>query len=152
MNADLSAPAEISRRNRRRTLAMLARELFGYALVSALALAFDSALLWAFVSNGIHYVFAASLSFTAGGFVAWWLSSQYVFHSHRVNRPGREFVLFLLLGCIGLSINALVIFACVQDFGWSLPAAKISASGMTFLSNFVLRRFALFTPPRQHVA
>ncbi|MFT3906012.1 MAG: GtrA family protein [Steroidobacteraceae bacterium] len=134
--------------SRLRAAQSLLVEIAGYAAASALALLVDALLLWVLVAGGVHYMLAASLSFTAGGFVAWWLSTRFVFRTHRVRNRRTEFLLFLALGGVGLTINALVIFTAVHSLHWSLPPAKASATGFTFMSNYLLRRLALFTASR----
>jgi putative flippase GtrA len=124
----------------------LFRDLIGYGLVSALALGVDIAVLWALTqSAGMHYLVAASISFTLGAVVAWWLSSRFVFKQHQLANRGAEFAAFLALGLVGLGVNAAVLALAVQWLKWPLLAGKSAAVGGTFFCNFILRRHFLFT-------
>jgi putative flippase GtrA len=130
----------------------LAQDLFGYGAVSALALVVDTGLLLTLTRYGhLHYQIAASLSFTAGALVAWWLSSRFVFSHHQLAGRGTELLAFLGLGLVGLGVNALVLGLAVQWLKWPLLAGKSVAIAGTFLCNFALRRQLLFTtrPSRQ---
>lgn len=127
-------------------LRKLIQDLFGYGLVSALALAVDVGLLWTLNQKaGLHYLLAASISFTLGAVVAWWLSSRFVFNQHQLANRSAEFLAFLALGLVGLCLNAAVLAFAVQWLKWPLLAGKCLAVGGTFICNFTLRRQLLFT-------
>jgi putative flippase GtrA len=123
---------------------VLAREAAGYALVSAVAFAADLACLIV-ASRYVHYLIAATLSFLLGGFIAYALSVRYVFRQRRIaNRPV-EATAFVALGLVGLAVNVAVIGVAVGEWQLPLVAAKLLAGCGTFASNFVLRRWALFS-------
>ncbi|HTP40324.1 MAG TPA: GtrA family protein [Steroidobacteraceae bacterium] len=127
-------------------LKKLCRDLVGYGLVSALALALDAGLLLALTRYaGLHYQLAAALSFSAGALLAWWLSSRWVFSQHQLANRGTELLAFVGLGLVGLVVNAAVLGLAVQWLHWPLLAGKFLAVGGTFFCNFILRRQLLFT-------
>jgi putative flippase GtrA len=128
----------------------LARDLFGYGCVSALALVVDTGLLWALYRHaGVHYLLAASISFTAGAVLAWWLSTRFVFTLHQLANRGAEFVAFVALGLVGLCVNIAVLAFAVQWLRWPVLAGKMLAVSGTFLCNFLLRRQLLFSAQRR---
>lgn len=125
----------------------LLREFSGYGVASATALSVDMALLWAIVHVGIHYVAASAVSFTAGAVVAYWLSITLVFREHRMRDRRVEFLAFVAIGLVGLTINTSVIYAAVQFLGLHYMLAKGAAAGFTFSFNFIVRRQLLFVAP-----
>ena len=124
-------------------------QVFGYGLVSAIALAVDVAVLQGLVRMaGWHYLVASALAFGAGATVAYALSVRFVFESHRVANRSLEFGYFVALGLAGLLVNAGALFVAVSAAGLSLVTAKLLAAACTFATNFTLRRQLLFSPSR----
>ena len=130
-------------------LRKLLLQVFGYGLVSVLALGVDVAILQGLVTMaGWHYLLASALAFSAGAAVAYVLSVRFVFESHRVSNRSLEFGYFVGLGLAGLLVNAGALFIGVSAAGLSLVTAKLFAAGCTFVTNFTLRRQLLFSPSR----
>jgi putative flippase GtrA len=127
----------------------LFREVWRYGLASALALAVDASVLYAFVNwAGWHYLPASALAFTGGATVAYVLSVRLVFSSRQLHNPSLEFASFVALGLAGLLVNAAVLFVGISAVGLGLITAKALAASCTFATNFTLRRQLLFSPPR----
>jgi len=125
----------------------LARELVRYFGVSAAALALDVALLWLQVSViGVPYLAAAGISFLSGTAFVYWTSVRHIFGFRRLESARNEFAVFLVLGLVGLAINLGVIYIGVSRLGLHYLLAKLGAAGFTFLANFAMRRWLLFTP------
>lgn len=122
----------------------IAREAVGYAAASAVAFAVDLGVLL-FAAKYMHYLVAASLSFLLGGLVAYALSVRFVFRHRRVDNRHLEATAFLALGLAGLVVNGVVIHFAVGRWALPLALAKVMAGVGTFVSNFVLRRWALFS-------
>ena len=124
-------------------------EVLRYGLVSALALAVDTSILYVFVNMvGWHYLAASVLAFSAGATVAYVLSVRFVFRFRYLRNPALEFASFLGLGLAGLLVNAAALFVAIGAAGLGLIAAKVLAAGCTFATNFTLRRQFLFVPPK----
>ena len=118
-----------------------------YALVSALALTIDVALLSVLVTfAGWHYLIASALSFVAGGVVAYLLCVRFVFEFRRIENTTLELPYFVLLGLIGLVVNSLTMYTAVDRLGLHFLLAKLAASCCTVAVNFLLRRHFLFSP------
>ena len=125
----------------------LARELIRYVGASAVALAIDVSLLWLQVSViGAPYLAAAAISFLSGTVFVYWASVSHVFGFRRLESARKEFAVFLVVGLVGLAINLGVIYIGVSRLGLHYLLAKIGAAGCTFLANFAMRRWLLFTP------
>ena len=125
----------------------LVKEAIGYSAASACALLVDVAILLSLVHYlGIEYLIAATLSFLAGAVVAYELSIKLAFEHHRLRDRRSELAAFVVIGAIGLAINAAVIFVAVAYFGLHYILAKCVAAGFTFACNFIVRRQFLFVP------
>ena len=128
----------------------LGLEVFGYGVVSAIALAFDASLLKFLVAfEGWHYLPASTVSFIAGAAIAYGLSVRFVFRSRKSRNRVLEFGYFVALGIVGLVVNAVVISVAISLIGLGLLAAKLAAAGCTFVTNFALRRGLLFNVSKE---
>jgi len=124
----------------------LARELIPYIVASGAGLALDVSLLWLQVSVvGVPYLAAAAISFLSGTALVYWASIRHIFGFRRLASARNEFAVFLSIGLVGLAINLGVIYIGVSRLGLHYLPAKIGAAGFTFLANFAMRRWLLFT-------
>lgn len=137
------------------------REFLLYGAASACALSVDVALLTFMHRWGVQYIIAASASFTTGAFIAYLLCVRWVFAYRRLQELLPEFSAFFGLGLIGLSANAGIIYIGVELLDLHLLLAKAAATSMTFMLNFGLRKYFLFTrqnavfikkPTNEHVS
>jgi putative flippase GtrA len=127
----------------------LLSEVARYGLVSAVALAVDTSVLYVFVHvAGWHYLLASVMGFAAGAAVAYLLSVRFVFRFRQLHNPSLEFASFVALGLVGLLVNAAALFLAISAVGLGLITAKLFAAGCTFAANFTMRRQLLFAPPK----
>lgn len=127
---------------------ILLKEALGYSVASAGALCVDIVVLWILVHFfTVGYLLSSTISFVAGAFVAYELSIRLAFKQHRLKDRHTELVAFILIGVLGLGVNAVVIFFTVSYLGLHYLAAKCVAAGFTFSCNFIARRQMLFALP-----
>jgi putative flippase GtrA len=119
-------------------------ELFRYSVISGVALLVDFACLLS-LTHFINYLLAASISFVAGGVLAYYLSIRFVFEQHTLEHGTAELGAFIALGIIGLGVNTLILYLAVNHWSLSLPLSKLLAAGCTFTCNFALRKWLLFS-------
>jgi putative flippase GtrA len=121
-------------------------ELVGYGFASAAALVADTLIL-RFLVQTVHwnYVPASAVAFTSGAALAYFLSIRFVFRSHQVANRALEFGYFLGLGVVGLLVNTAVLSLTFGLMGLGLIESKGLAALCTFTTNFVLRRWLLFS-------
>jgi putative flippase GtrA len=126
-------------------------ELPRYFVVSCCALLVDAAVLLLLNSGlSVPYLPAAALSFILGGVVAYLLSKRFVWDTGD-HAKTHELPLFVLLGLVGLGVNALILFALVGGLHLPVMLAKAFAAGCTFLCNYTLRRQFVFSKARSRV-
>jgi len=122
------------------------RESAVYAAGAAAAFVTDFVLLWILVEKaGLHYLVAASISFLAGTVVVYWVSVRYAFQYRRLADRRAEFGYFATIGATGIALNLCLMFALVNWLGLHYLLAKVGAATITFISNFAMRRWLLFT-------
>jgi putative flippase GtrA len=117
-----------------------------YGMASAVAFGVDLIILIALVElGGWPYMPAVVLGFVVGGLVAYGLCVRFIFHYRRVEDRRVEATAFVVLGVAGLAVNAGGIFVGVEVFGLHYLVSKFGAAGASFIVNYALRRFSLFT-------
>lgn len=125
-------------------------ELPQYFLVSCCALAIDSMVLLLLDRElAVPYLRAATISFIVGGVVAYQLSIRFVWHMARPTYYALS--LFLLLGAVGLAINAVIMFCTISELHLPLLLGKAVAAGCTFICNYLLRRHLVFSNATRRV-
>jgi putative flippase GtrA len=127
-------------------LAQLLYDLMLYGMASALALAADtSMLLLLTMVAGVHYLAAGAAGFTVGLIIVYGISFSKIFKDRRMLPPQLEFAGFVTIGIAGLALNELLLFLFVSTAQMGILAAKVLASCVVFLFNFLSRRSLLFS-------
>jgi putative flippase GtrA len=125
-------------------------------MASLVGLGTDLGLLALLVSvTHLHYLVAATISFICGGALVYVLSVTLVFRFRRIDHRALELFYFIALGVAGLIVNGAVIYLAVAIANLHVLVGKLLAAGCTFCTNFLLRRYFLFSPtgssePRAH--
>ncbi|MFZ5583342.1 MAG: GtrA family protein [Pseudomonadota bacterium] len=93
----------------------------------------------------ISWPYAASIGFVGGVVTAYILSVRFVFH-HRTMAPApaAEFLVFTVIGVVGLGVTQLVLWLCIDLGGLQPEFSKLVAAGVTFVFNFAVRKVLLF--------
>ena len=114
-------------------------------VVSVIALVFDFGLLIFFKQVlGINYLIAATLSFTVGVVVNYFLSIWWVFANHKLASKRAEMLIFLIINAAGLALNLLIIALLVQRAHIDYRVAKAVSTVVVFFWNFIIRKKILY--------
>ena len=117
-----------------------------YFLVGGTAFVVDFTTLYILTEfAGLFYILSASISFMIGLVFSYTLSVIWVFNHRNVKEKSREFTLFLLIGVIGLILNALLIGSLTELIGINYLGSKVIAATFIFFFNFSARKFFLFS-------
>jgi putative flippase GtrA len=117
-----------------------------YLVASALALAVDAGLYIALIRvANVHYLAAAPMGYALGILAIYLLSTRWVFSNRRLTSVRSEFLIFTLIGFVGLLLNQLVIYVCVESLSTSFELAKLASAAIVFGVNFGGRKLVLFT-------
>ncbi len=130
------------RRDHSHVLSQMAR----YGFVSILALVVDvSALIAGVEWFGLPPVLAATMSFGLGIGVNFACTRMWVFAQRRHTRRRVEFGLFVLVGVIGLALNAAIMAGLHEGLGVHYLLSKAGSTAIVFFWNFLARRQFIYT-------
>ncbi len=91
----------------------------------------------------ISYLVSSGISFSVSVMVNYTLSLKYVFETDENNNKIVEFFIFIILSLIGLGINQMLMWVCVDKFHVHYMIAKIGVTGMVMVYNFITRKLIL---------
>lgn len=105
---------------------------------------------------GIYYMVANFFSFTVSLVFNYVASMKFVFERKENINKRVEFIIFTVLSVIGLILNEIIIFGCVDGVYYRLPVlqqnmsqawaetfGKIVATGIVMVYNFITRKIFL---------
>ena len=120
-------------------------QFFRYTLVGGLAFVVDLVLLFVLTEYAHwHYLVSATLSFLAGLLVNYILSTQWIFRSSKIKNKKIEFILFGLIGVIGLGLNNVLLYFFTDLIGLYYMLSKLITAVLVYAWNFLGRRYFLF--------
>lgn len=120
-------------------------QLFRYALVGGSSFLIDFGLLYALTEYGhIYYLLSATISFLAGLIVNYLLSITWVFTEKILQNRFWEFLIFAIIGGIGLLINIGLLYFFTEICQAHYLLSKMLATLFTLFWNFFARKYALF--------
>ncbi len=125
------------------------RQFARYLAVGGVAFAVDFSFLYGLTEFGRYsYLTSAAIAFLLGLIVNYWLSRAWVFDRRAVSNTGLEFVLFSLVGIIGLGVNQSVIWFATETMQLHYMLAKLATAGIVLAWNFAARKYLLFSDNR----
>ena len=102
---------------------------------------------------GIQYLVSGIIGFTVSVIVNYYLSMRYVFERRNDLSREREFAIFVVLSVIGLVLNEVLLFVCIDGVYYhntymmstmnhqtAKMLAKVFATGIVMLYNFISRK------------
>lgn len=105
---------------------------------------------------GVHYLISKFLGFVISAIVNYLLSIKFVFTQKKEMDKKKEFTVFIILSAIGLLINEVVMYICIdgiyvhsdklQSFisdGLMVSIASVIATGIVMVYNFISRKLFL---------
>jgi putative flippase GtrA len=87
---------------------------------------------------------SAPLAFLLGLIINYLLSIKWVFDKRNINKKSVEFVIFALVGIVGLLLNQVFIWFFTEIINLYYMLSKIISSGIVFLWNFGMKKYLLF--------
>lgn len=92
----------------------------------------------------IYYLISAAIAFILGVSTNYTLSILWVFSRRRLGKKWLEFVIFAIIGIIGLSLNELIIWFFTEYVHFHYLLSKVVSTIIVFTWNFLARKFILF--------
>jgi len=122
-----------------------ALQAFRYLFVGGTAFIADFGLLAILVELvNVPVTVAVVPAFLAGLLVNYLLSIKWVFASRTVDNRRLEFMIFAVIGVVGLLINELSIWSIHFGLGYHWAYSKIAATILVLFWNFGMRKVILF--------
>ena len=116
-----------------------------YTVVGGIATVFDYGTFIVLArALGWHYLLANACAFLVGIAVNYTLSTRWVFNHRNVNSHLAEFIVFAVVGVVGLGISQCTMLIGVEWVGLNYALAKLFAVGTQFIWNFGARKALLF--------
>jgi len=122
----------------------LFRQILRFGVVGTSAFIIDYGFLYVFTEFcGIEYLISSALSFCISVIFNYIMSIVWVFDVGEQHSRTRDFVVFITLSTIGLGINQLGMWLLVEKAGMWYMLAKIFATAVVMVYNFVTRKLFL---------
>lgn len=116
-----------------------------YGFAASVSLAIDFGLLIILKEYAYaHYLLAATISFIAGLLTNYFLSNLWVFNSSKLSSKRREFLIFTIIGLIGLGLTDLLLWILTSIIGLYYVLSKSIATVIVYFWNFGARKKILF--------
>ena len=128
-------------------MSLIRVEIVRYFVASMIALMLDMAIFVIGV-RALHLPWwtSAALGFSAGVMLAYFLSIYLVFGLRRLkHQPRHEFLLFLLIGFLGLGVTQLTLLLFIEYGKLGAELSRVISTGITFLFNFFVRKAIIFS-------
>lgn len=112
-----------------------------YFVVALVGLLIDFAILFALVDFlGLNYLVSAAVSFLVALVVNFVLSERFVFRDPKISNSLNRFVLFGMIGLLGLGILTVSMWLMVDGLGLQYLLAKVLATVLVYVWNFLARK------------
>jgi len=120
-------------------------EFIRYFIASAIALVVDAGSLYLLTDvAGLPYLYSGAIAFILGLTIIYVLSVTWVFDRRVLRDPKAEFLLFAVIGIVGLGINEAVLWVATDVIGLYYLISKVLSVIFVFSWNFGARKYALF--------
>ncbi|MDR1723760.1 MAG: GtrA family protein [Tannerella sp.] len=121
-------------------------QIVRYTFVGGLAFLIDFGLLFVLTEYvQMYYLVSASISFIAGLITNYLLSKIWVFDQASIPNRGVEFIIFALIGLVGLGLNNLFLWLLTEFLSIHYIISKIITTVIVYFWNFFARKIILFT-------
>jgi putative flippase GtrA len=120
-------------------------QLFRYFFVGGIAFLADIGTLFILTNYfKLYYLFSALIAFILGLIINYFLSVKWVFNDRVIGNRFLEFLIFGLIGIIGLGLNELFLWILTDIFMIYYLLSKIITTGFVYFWNFFARKLLLF--------
>jgi len=120
-------------------------EFSRYALVGFTSTIIDFAVLFGLTEwIGMYYLYSAAYAFTIGVIVSYFLSTKWAFKQRKIQHRGKEFLIYVLIGVVGLLLTEVGMFWFTEFFAVYYLLSKLIVELVVYSWNFFMRKFVLF--------
>lgn len=124
---------------------ILLHQMFRYIFSGGVAFVIDISVLW-FLTEivNFHYLVSAVIANIIGLIVTYIFSIYWIFNSRSVKNRAIEFMLFALIGVVGILLTLFFMWLITDIIGISYLISKIITVGIVAVVGFVLKKYILF--------
>lgn len=119
-------------------------QIFKFGIVGVIATIIDWFVFY--LANDIfkiHYAISAILSFTVSVIYNYTASVKWVFDVNNEKSKRKQFIEFISFSIVGLLLNDLIMWICVDKFSIYYLLSKIIATAIVMVFNFITRKMFL---------
>lgn len=122
----------------------LVLQVLKFGIVGVVSFAIDYSILY-FMTEGldINYLVSNFFSFTISLIINYYLSIKYVFFQSENKNKKNEFIIYFIINIVGLGLNQVIMWLCVQFFELYYLLAKVCATGIVMIYNFISRKILI---------
>lgn len=122
----------------------LIEQLMKFGIVGVICFGIDYGLM-IFLTElcGISYLVSSGISFSVSVMVNYTLSLKFVFETDKDKNKIVEFLIFIILSVVGLGINQVLMWVCVDKLHVYYMISKIGVTGVVMVYNFITRKLIL---------
>ena len=91
----------------------------------------------------IHYSISTIIGFSISTIFNYWASVKLVFDVNKEKSEKLNFILFVVLSIVGLGLNELILWICIEKFAIYNMIGKVIATGIVMVFNFITRKLFL---------
>lgn len=120
-------------------------QLLRYGFVGGVAFVADYGTLFGLTHYAhVHYLTSAAVAFIIGLTVNYLLSISWVFNKNRSAKPWVEFMVFTLIGIVGLGLNEAIMYVATDLLTLHYMFSKLISTALVFCWNFFARKLIIF--------
>lgn len=122
----------------------LIEQIMKFGIVGFLAFCLDYGL-FLLLANvfGVHYLVSSATSFIISTVFNFVCSMRFVFAGKEGQTRTQQFIIFFVLSLIGLGLNQLILWLCVELLAIPSWIGKLVATAVVMVFNFVTRKIFL---------
>ena len=91
----------------------------------------------------IHYSISTIIGFSISTIFNYWASVKWVFDVNKEKSEKLNFILFVVLSIVGLGLNELILWICIEKFAIYNMIGKVIATGIVMVFNFITSKLFL---------
>lgn len=116
-------------------------QILKFIIVGGIATIIDFAVLYLLKEFiGLNEILANTISFTVSVIYNYIASIKWVFDVDKDKNEKQQFIIFIVFSIIGLGINNLILWICIDKFNIHYLIGKVFATGIVMIFNFITRK------------
>jgi putative flippase GtrA len=119
------------------------QQLWRYGIVGLTSAMIDFGILYLLTDGfGFHYLWSATISFIVAASYNYYLNKTWTFKAG--GKLSKQVGIFLLIAGSGVLLNNLILYLLVEQAHWWYIYAKIIATGIVTIGNFIGNKYLTF--------